>query len=174
MRVKPILICKISWAVQLTSWWSCTRDGVNTQQLWWHSGVAHYVDVLCCVLFNIQPQQRSYWCPPGLGTLWPWPTSLTMAWTLTSASDLVAAPGEAFLMGTFIKPELYKHLDIMLRRGQQAELLSLTQACSLSRCGAWAHQDGAASPGKVLLCFTFPTSHGRIGYIRGVDWKTSV
>ena len=90
-----------------------------------------------------------------------------MAWTLTSASDLVAAPGEAFLMATFIKPELYKHLVIMLMRSQQAELLSLTQACSLSRCGAWAHQDGAASPGKVLLYFTFPTSHGRISYIRG-------
>ena len=79
-----------------------------------------------------------------------------------------------FSYGHFIKPELYKHLDIMLRRSQQAELLSLTQACSLSRCGAWAHQDGAASPGKVLLYFTFPTSHGRISYIRGVDWKTSV
>ena len=92
-----------------------------------------------------------------------------MAWTLTSASDLVAAPGEAFLMGTFIKPELFKHLDIMLRRSQQAELLSLTQACSLSCCGAGTHQDGAASPGKVLLYFTFPTSHGRIGYIRGVE-----
>ena len=62
-----------------------------------------------------------------------------MAWTLTSASDLVAAPGEAFLLGTFLKPELFKHLDIMLWRSKHVELVSYSLPSRPALCLAVEH-----------------------------------